>query len=391
MDSHLIQVTDEHGQPALMNISENWIRYSDGRQFDMGAPNREFDHKLAMYANLRMCGAQDVMPGERVVKMDLGTADVHIDQALSNYATGWTRQPGTLIADEVSPVIPANKMSDYYYKYDKDDRFQMENMAVVPGGNVHEVSPKQSSTTYTCKGYGLKTHLPAEVEGNSDNALMLAMRFMTVPLDKLRLGREFRVATVMMTAASYSTAKVTLGGTEKWNGGSASNPIKNIHDLCDLMLVQPNRLVMAGKSWRAFQTNAQVQKFIASKTETRPLAKTNDPNEWAAILSLPRIIVGEERYKSAASTFNTFVWGANALLFYLPPTIPPMGQPITGNTFRFTGGSANGQVVEGGIAVRSFYDPTRGVAGGKTVVCYHYDADVLVEEAAGGMIEAAYQ
>jgi len=386
-----IRLTDDSGNALLFNPNENWVQYADGRRFDLGKPDREFDQRLAMYADLYMCGAKSAAPGERLVKMDLGSADVHIDQALSNYATGWSRQPGSLIADEVSPVVPVDKMSDYYWKWSKDDVFQLENMAVSPGGNVHEVSPSQSSTTYNCKGYGLKTHLPAEIEGNADDALRLAMRYMSVPLDKLRLGREVRVATTMMAAASYSTAKVTLSSAEKWNGGASSDPIKNIHDLMDSMLRPPTHLVMSGRSWRAFQRNAQVQKYVASKTDVAPLAKKADPNEWAAILRLPQIVVGEERYKSAAGTYNTFVWGNNALLYHLPPTVPPMGQPITGNTFRFKGGSVNGAVVEGGLAVRSFYDPTRGVAGGKTIVVYHYDADVLVEEAVGGMIEAAYQ
>ena len=387
----LVQVQDENGRPCTLNLTDNTISYADGRKHDLGNPDVDFDRALAMYADLYMCGAKTAAPGERLVKMDLGPTDVHIDQALSNYATGWTRQPGTLIADQVSPIVPVDKLSDYYYKWSKDDTFEMAKMAVTPGGNVEEVSPAQSSTTYSCRGYGLKTHLPAEIEGNSDNALMLAMRFMTVPLDKLRLGREYRVASVMMTAASYSTAKVTLGATEKWNGGSASDPIKNIHELMDLMLRPPTGLVMAGKTWRAFQRNAQVQKYIASKTNIDPLAKKASPNEWAAILEIPPVIIGEERYKSAASTYNTFVWGANALLLCAPPSMPPMGQPITGNTFRWKGGSANGQVVEGGIAVRSFYDPTRGVQGGKTIVVYHYDHDVLVEESVGGMVEAAYQ
>lgn len=391
MDAHVIQATDENGAPLQLNLTENYVQYADGRRVDMGNPDREFDSKLAMYAGVYMMGAKDAAPGERVIKMDLGPSDVHIDQALTNYATGFSRVPGSLIADQVSPTIPVDKLSDYYYQWSKDDTFEMAKMAVQPGGNVEEVAPKQSSTTYACRGYGLKTHLPAEVEGNGDNALMLAMRYMSVPLDKLRLGREFRVATVAMAAASYSTAKVTCGATEKWNGGTASDPIKNIHDLMDLMLRTPNRLVMSGKSWRAFQRNAQVQKYIASKTETRPLAKTGDPNEWAAILSLPQIIVGEERYKSAASTYNTFVWGNNALLYHVPATVPPMGQPISLNTFRWKGGAANGTAVEGGIAVRSFYDPNRGVQGGRTIVVYHYDHDVLVEEAVSGMVEAAFQ
>lgn len=379
-----------HGDGFSLNLTDNTITYADGRKHDLGNPDQDFDRALAMYADLYMCGAKAAAPGERLVKMDLGSGDVHIDQALSNYATGWTRQPGTLIADEVSPIIPVDKLSDYYYKWDKDDTFELAKMAVAPGGNVEEVSPKQSSTTYSCKGYGLKTHLPAEVEGNADNALMLAMRYMQVPLDKLRLGREYRVSSTMMTAASYTTAKVVCDSTTKWNGGSSSDPIANIHYLMDTMLRPPTHMVMSGRTWRTFQRNAQVQKYIAAKTDVAPLAKKGDPAEWAAILRLPQPIIGEERYKSAASTYNTFVWGNNVLLYHMPPSVPPMGQPITGNTFRWKGGAANGQVVEGGLAVRSFYDPYRGVQGGRTIVVYHYDADVLVEEAVGGMIEGAY-
>src|SRR4051812_534442 len=60
----------------------------------------------------------------RLVTMDLGVTDVHIDSALANYAAGYQSADKGMIADQVVPLLPVEKNSNKFYTWDKNDVFQ---------------------------------------------------------------------------------------------------------------------------------------------------------------------------------------------------------------------------------------------------------------------------
>lgn len=326
----------------------------------------------------------------RLVKMDLGTGDVHLEVPLANYATGYKMDGG--VADRVSPIVMVDKQSDKFWQWDKDDAFEQAfDIVNTPGANPTEITPRQSSTRYETVQRALATFLPSEVEANADNALMLAMRYMSRPMYALMLAREKRVADMCMTAASYATAyKKTLSASEKWNGGSGSDPIANIHERMEAPLKPIKYMVMNERVYNAFQRNAQVQKYVASKTNVKPLQNNLSSKEWSAILELPEIIVAKQKYKTPSG--YDYIFPNSVALFHLPEKMPPMGEPISWNTFRWKGGTtAEGVTVEGGFAVRSFFNQYRGAAGGRQIIVFHQDHDMFIEQAVSGLIVDAWQ
>lgn len=346
---------------------------------------------------------RDITQGGKLVKLDLGVADVHFDRPLANYAVGYSLEPNSMIADKVMPVVPVEKPSDRFYVWDKDDAFQeVQATVTAPGGNIMEVSPRQSSTPFATAQYAVRTYLPTEVEAAGDAALKLGMRYLQLPLDKLILSRELRVKRAVMNASNYAAAyKQTLGATEKWNGGSASDPIKNILDRCDAALKPITHIAMSPRTYNAFSQNAQVQKYVASKTAIKPKPGVENANEFAALLELPPFVIGREKYKSSATAYS-YIWGDDVVLYHLPPVMPPMGTPISFNTFRWQGGIQEGinaqkaalfgsVSMESGWGVRTYYDPVRGAQGGKGCVVWHQDAEQFVDDAVSGLIIAAYQ
>jgi hypothetical protein len=328
----------------------------------------------------------------KLVKMDLGTGDVHIEVPLANYATGYKMDGG--VADQISPIVMVDKANDKFWQWDKDDAFeQAQDIVNTPGSNPNEITPRQSNTNYATVQRALATFLPSEVEAQGDNTLMLAMRYMSRPMYALMISRERRVALMVTDASNNFTSasyKETLGGTAKWNGGSTSDPVANIHARVDAALKPITHMIMNGRTYRAFQRNAQVQKYIASKTNIKPQQSTASAKEWSSILELPEIIVAEQKYKTASG--YDYIFPNHVALMHLPESMPPNGEPISWNTFRWKGGTtAEGVTVEGGFAVRSFFNQYRGAAGGRQIIVFHQDHDYFVEQAVSGLIIDAYQ
>jgi len=345
---------------------------------------------------------RDVGTGQ-IITLDLGPADVHFERPLATYAAGYALDRENLIADQVSPVVLTPSASDYFYKWSKDDVFKRVKSAVaVPGGNVTEVSPQQSTVPFRTVQRAVRTSLPSEVQANADPAVVLGRRVLDMPLDKLLLERELLVAEKVTDPANYTAPyKRTLAIDERWNGGSKSNPVENLLERVEASLVPITGIAMSLRTYNAFSTNAQVQKFVASKTALKPRFGAIDANDFAAFLNLPPFIIGAQKYMGPSGVMD-WVWGNNVVLFTKPKSMPPMGTPISFNTFRYTGGIASGVnaqqaanfgsvSIENGWGVRTYYDPNRGPQGSKVCVAFVQDDEFFVEEAVSGLIEGAWQ
>jgi len=335
----------------------------------------------------------------RLVTMDLGQADVHIDSALSNYAAGYRQWEG--IADEVAPIVPSPKASDKYFTWDKDDIFQdAEDLIVGPGAAVKEISPRLSSASYSTIGYGVGSFVPSEVAANADAPLKVEMAATRRCLSAINLGRERRVATLVTTSGNWTGGyTTTLGATAKWNGGASSNPVQDIYTAIENSLTPVAAIAMSEQVWHDFVQNAAVQKYVASKIDAPPLPQSSagDFNritgeKFSALLGLPPFLIG--RMKGKTSSGYGYVWGNNVALLYNLPGVPSDGQSIsTAKTFRWTGadsGAADG-TMQGGFLVRSYFDPKRGARGGRMVVVTHNDAEIMTSVFAGGLVINAHQ
>jgi hypothetical protein len=335
----------------------------------------------------------------RLVTMDLGTSDVHIDSALANYAAGYKQWDG--IADAVAPVVPTPKASDKYYTWDKDDVFQeAEDLIIGPGGALKEISPRLSNTSFATVPLGISSFVSTELAANADAPLKVEMAAVRRCMNAIKIGREIRVATVAQASGSWTNGyTTTLGATAKWNGGSASNPIQDIMTAIENSLTPVLGIAMSEQTYHDFFQNASVQKFVASKIDIPPLGTidaqtySNMAKErFSALLGLPPLLIGRSKKKTSGG--YGYVWGNDVELVYNDPAVPSDGETIsTFKTFRWTGadsGAPDG-TIQGGFLVRSFFDPKRGARGGRVVVVAHNDIEVSTSAFAGGHIVSAHQ
>jgi hypothetical protein len=331
----------------------------------------------------------------KLVTMDLGQTDVHIDSALSNYAAGYTNWGS--IADQVAPVVPTAKASDKYFTWDKDDAFQAaESLIAGADAGVPEISPRLSSTAFATLPYGIAGAVSTELAANADAPLSIEKATMRRCMNVINIAREVRVAGLLVSG--NFTFNTTLGATAKWNGGSTSDPIANIYAGMEAALTPVTGIAMSERTFHDFVTNPAVQKYVASKVDIVPLpgAQGGDfkaiSEKFSAILGLPPFIIGRMKKKASASTYG-YIFGDNVALICSEPGVPADGMSVnTFKTFRWTGadGGADGNNV-GGFLVRRYYAPARGVRGTNVVVVAHNDVEVSTSNTAGYLIINAHQ
>lgn len=329
----------------------------------------------------------------KLVTMDLGVSDVHIDAALATYASGYMDQNSNFIADKVMPVLPVDKATNKFFAWDKADVFQpVQNLAVAADGAVQEFSPRLSTDSYATTGYAAASFVSTELQANSDSAVNPEMMAIKRCMAAIMLQREFRVANLLTGSGNWSGGyTTTIAAGAKWNGGASSNPISDIFTAMQSSYTDVSAIVMSELVYQDFIQNAAVQKYIASKTAITPLP--SDGAQFSAILQLPPIVVARRKAILSSGSLG-YIWGNNVVLVKAEDPIPTNGETVsTARTFRWTGAGLNAPdgTMQGGFLVRSYYDPKRGPRGGRMVVVTHNDAEKMTSVFAGGLIISAHQ
>lgn len=327
---------------------------------------------------------------ERIVKMDLGTGDVHQAAALPNYAAGYRNAPP--IADLLSAPLIVNKPSDKYYTFAKEDAFQGATPAgAAPGGGVPEIAPRLSNDTFTTTMKALGGFVSSEIEQAADSPLKIRQATLRRVMNALILAREIRVATLLQTSGNWNAANVaTVLAAAKWNGGASSDPVADLHARIEASWGECSGIAMSLPVYNAFARNPAVRSYYAYKGQTAPVPT---PDQMSALLQLPPIIVSKMQ-KMVSASAKGYVWGNHVVLFRQPDEMPPVSQDdvATSYTFRWNlSGLADANMASGGFVVREFFVQDRGPMGGNKMVVLHQDVEVVTSAYLGGLIIDAYQ
>lgn len=193
----------------------------------------------------------------------MGVRNVHVDAALTSVVLAY--KIGGFIADLLAPRVPVGKESDKYYVFENDDVSRTtENDLIADGASANEVKFRESTDSYFCEEYGLKTLVTQRQKDNADSVLKLEQRRAKNLKDKCLTLREKRVATLARDLNNYATGlKVTLTGSSKWSDPSyTGDPLKEIQTYAWAVRakcgVLPNRIVMPYDVAITFINNSKV-------------------------------------------------------------------------------------------------------------------------------------
>ena len=263
--------------------------------------------------------------------------DAHIKQALTNISIGY-RNDETIYQD-VMPIVPVTKMSDYYYIWNDETDFNQTSDIMSATGRPNRVELAFSTDLYACRPYGLMAELPVALLENADDALSPLSKALMNVKAQLDNNHEVRVAAQVFANASYATGfKTTLSGTTQWSDFANSDPMGNILTALDACLQRPNVLVLGADTWRILR---QHPKIVAAafpsggNSANRGLVTSAALQVLLADEGIKKVVIGRRRVNTAnpgATPSYSRAWGKHAALLYVTDT-PSIDTPSFGYTF----------------------------------------------------------
>lgn len=271
-------------------------------------------------------------------------SDVHIDAILTNISVAYMQRAENMIADKVFPVVPVDKKSNKYFKYDKNDWFRDEAQRRAPGTESAGGGYNLSTDTYSADVWAFHKDVDDQTLANADtplNPLREAAEFVT---SRLLLRREVQFISDFMTTGVWATdvtgvsASPTTNQFVQWSNYTNSDPIEDIEEAKESILsttgYEANTLVLGYQAFRQLKNHPDVvdrYKYTTSSVITEEM--------MARLFGVDRILVA----KSVKATNDEgltpaygFNFGKSACLLHVAPN-PGLMTPSAGYIFAWTG------------------------------------------------------
>lgn len=308
---------------------------------------------------------------EKKVLLDLGVGDV----AQQGFQADFGIPDGEYVADLVSPLRLISHDRGTLFVEDAKDLIRLVLPHAAGEGDVSEITPAYSTSTFVTEEYGLMAKLPRRLLGNAD--FDLKRRSVIRLCEALKLARENRVATQLLTSTNFASGN-RQAVTNKWNGGTAADPLGDLFAALALSYLPANIMVLSER----------VAQYFYANTGTTGGSDNRVTQYVQGGGRLPRI---------AYSCQKIFSGGALDYL-WAPSTPQPVvlvrnpGDPDripTSCTFRWLGqGSSEDEGLCAGMLCRSFFSPQDDA---EFVVVVHNDIEVMPTNTVGAILTGALQ
>lgn len=339
---------------------------------DLVSKKRDFDldHLAASISQ------KDEERRAELAKRAYGKTDVSV---ATNPDISFGYEPGELIADLVSPIVPGS-IERKYPKWSRRNSTRILNTKIAPDGSIPETSIDLTFPTYAEESYGAKQVVDLNAVAQSSEAVDLMSAHMASVMSDLLLSREKRVADLCITAANY-TASSALSSTNRWDVGpstSTADPIKDIRITAKASATvgtKLNALVASTPVLEYLRTHRSVIAAAGGSADKRVVSD----DELKRLLGLEFIFEGSAKYDSAgnaSSASYAFLWGKACALLSVKPGAGLMQQCFS-KTFRHTP-----------LTFREVQDDTRGVRGMVQLIGTLEDDEVVTMADAGYLLDS---
>lgn len=221
-----------------------------------------------------------------------------------------------LIADSVLPRIPIGTQEFRYLKHALAESFTLPDTKVGRKGQPTRIDFSAIEVADKTEDFGLEDAVPqSDIETAPDNfdPLGRATEGLT---DLILLNREKRAADLVFTLGNYPTTnRRTLSGTSQWSDFTNSQPISDILDALDSVVVRPNVLVLGQATWNKLSQHPKIVEAVFGTGAKTGIVKRE---AVADLFELDEILVGQgwvNTAKKGQAASLARVWGKHALLF----------------------------------------------------------------------------
>lgn len=241
------------------------------------------------------------------------TADVHTSSVLSGISVMYKND--TMIADQVMPIVPVKKETDFYYTYTRN--WRLPNALRAAGAEAAEVEWNTSSATYACLEYALKDLLPDRVKDNADKPFNMEVDTTENLTMLIHLLREKRVADIVFAGGNHGSTSA-LAGANRWDDYAGSDPIG------DVRTAKSTVHLASGKSPNTLIIGKQVHDKLLDHPDVLERIKYTQKGKvtadiLASLFEVDKYIVGNALYDSSndgGTESKAYVWGKNVALIY---------------------------------------------------------------------------
>lgn len=299
----------------------------------------------------------------------------HTDAALSQFAAGYTN--GNYFADILCPVVKSEKLSDVYQKLLRKDMADFSQDITLGDGEAVEVGYAQVNTPFACIPKAAKARASYGDMKNQDLPIDLLEQKTALAMNVVLGWREKRVATLLTTAGNYASGN-TAAVSNPWTDTTSGTPLKDIK--AGIRAMAPSQF---GDMKKVFWCSIDVWDILSIHPDFQS-GGSMDPvvprAKFAEMVGVDEIVVSEAQQLTSnrGQTADTYsrLYGTTSAGVILVPRGEPRG--VTGlatATFRFMGDDTGVD----GVAVRRWYDPSKGLGGSEVVQVEHADAEVFVQ------------
>jgi hypothetical protein len=378
MNPTSVLVRDLRGAP-LFYLEGDALRDENGKPVAARAGDDKKTMQLAEAASRWMRG--DAVPSSsrwatddagRSVLMDLGQGDVAFPATQADFGI----PARECVADRASAVRLVKRDRGFWFQESVADAIQIVDATAAEAGAPGEINPLYTKTAFTTVGYALAAKLPRLTVDNAD--FDLKKRATRRLVEALRLGREYRVATLLTTAANWAAGN-QIAATAKWNGGVTANTLVDLFKALAASYLPASTLVIPENAaqyfYQALATGAlSVRDYVQGGGE------------------MPGRLFARAKYMVGGAP--QYVWTPGFVAGTTPANVAvirEIGDPETdvpsSQTFRWLGADgARGDGTVDGMVVREWFED-RDDSYWITVV--HNDAEVMPSNQVGALITGA--
>jgi hypothetical protein len=240
-----------------------------------------------------------------------------LDMALSNYAKGYRNNED--VTDYLFPRVPVLRQTDRYWVFGREAQQLANNTLRAPGSPAERTSFKLSTDSYFAQSHALAATV-ADEEKASYTIGDLNQTTVELLQQKLMLDRQSRAAAKVTTPGNYPAANtLTLAGGSQWSDYVNSDPIVAVEVAKAAIITTGSPANVLILSYPVFQQVRNHPKVIERFKYTNPSGFVS-AQQLATVFGVDRVIVAAGIKDNGDGTQN-FLWGKNAILAYVAPTV----------------------------------------------------------------------
>lgn len=287
--------------------------------------------------------------------MNPNKSQVHVNKPLTNISIAYLQSANMFVAGRVFPMVPVEKSSDVYFRFNREDFWRNDFRPRAPGTESAGSGFGLDTDSYLCKTFALHKDVDDQIRSDVDAPIVMDTAVSQFLMQQSLIQREVNFAANYMANGVWTTnyegvaATPTLPQVLKWSD-DASDPVADvkrgmtaIHKLTGF---RPNKLTLAQDVRDVLDTNPSIiDRLKYGQTAGAPVTVTD--SALAAMFGVDEILVSGAVINNAAegAALNTdFVVKGGALLTYSAASASLM-MPSAGYTFTWRGLLGNNEGV----------------------------------------------